>query len=86
MEHGQWPNFANTKLMYVLTLREETLIILLKFWLFLHKFDLTQNEFKKPNYLELYTLDLLSNTIIDVFAKFIKIMLSIFYHVLRLVG
>ena len=57
MEHGQWPNFANTKLMYVLTLREETLIILLKFWLFLHKFDLTQNEFKKPNYLELYTLD-----------------------------
>ena len=57
MEHGQWPNFANTKLMYVLTLREETLIILLEFWLFLHKFDLTQNEFKKPNYLELYTLD-----------------------------
>ena len=57
MEHGQWPNFANTKLMYVLTLQEETLIILLEFWLFLHKFDLTQNEFKKPNYLELYTLD-----------------------------
>ena len=57
MEHGQLPNFANTKLMYVLTLREETLIILLEFWLFLHKFDLTQNEFKKPNYLELYTLD-----------------------------
>ena len=57
MEHGQWPNFANTKLMYVLTLQEETLIILLEFWSFLHKFDLTQNEFKKPNYLELYTLD-----------------------------
>ena len=52
--------FANTKLMLVFTLQRETLIKLLEFWSFSQMFDLTQSEFEKLNYLELYILDLLS--------------------------
>ena len=52
--------FANTKLMLVFTLQQETLIKLLEFWSFSQMFDLTQSEFEKLNYLELYILDLLS--------------------------
>ena len=52
--------FANTKLMLVFTLQRETLIKLLEFWSFSQMFDLTQIEFEKLNYLELYILDLLS--------------------------
>ena len=52
--------FANIKLMLVFTLQQETLIKLLEFWSFSQMFDLTQSEFEKLNYLELYILDLLS--------------------------
>ena len=52
--------FANTKLMLVFTLQQETLIKLLEFWSFSQMFDLTQSEFEKLNYLKLYILDLLS--------------------------
>ena len=73
-----WINAWWSVLMFVFTLQGETLIKLLKFWPFSWKFDLTQNEFEKLNYLELYILDLLSKTRIDIFAKFIEITLSIF--------
>ena len=78
LEYSQCRNFANIKLMLVIALWRETWITLSEFWSFSRKFDLTQNEFEKLNYLELYVLDLLSNKRIGVFAKSIEITLSIF--------
>ena len=64
--------------MLVYNLQGETLIKLLEFWSFSQKFDLTQSEFEKLNYLELYIQGFLSDTRIGVFAKSIEIMLYIF--------
>ena len=72
--------------MLVITLRGKALIKLLELGPFLQKFDLTQSEFEKLNYLELYILDLLDNTRIRIFAKSIEIIKSIFDHVFRFVG
>ena len=64
--------------MLVINLRGKTLIKLLELLPFSRKFELTQNEFEKLNYLELCILDLLSKKRIGVFAKSIEITLSIF--------
>ena len=72
--------------MLVITLQGKALIKLLKLGTVLQKFDLTQDEFEKLNYLQLYILDLLSNTRTGVFSKSIGITLSIFDHVFRFVG
>ena len=63
--------------MVVFTLPGETLIKLLEFWSSSPKLNLKQNKFEKLNYLDLYILDLLSNTRTGVFAK-IKVTLSNF--------
>ena len=75
---GSVTKLCNTKLMLVFNLRGETLIKLLEFWSFSRKFYLTQNEFEKLNYLELYILGLLSNARFGVFSKSIETTLSIF--------
>ena len=85
LEYSQCRNFANTKLMLVTALWGETWT-LFEFWSFSRKFDLTQNKFEKLNYLELFVLDLLSNTKNRSFRKIHRNNVIYFYNLFKFVG